>query len=105
MAEHELQQERARATQARERLPSVVALLVERFAVRRVVLFGSPLEGRLHEHSDIDLAVEGLAPERYWEALWRAEAAAGRHVDLVPTEDASDAVRERLATVGEVLYG
>jgi predicted nucleotidyltransferase len=105
MAETELQKERDRAHEARLRLPSVAALLVERFGVRRIVLFGSLLEGRLHERSDIDLGVEGLAPERYWEALWRCAAAAGRHVDLVPLEDVGDSLRAHIAAFGEVLHG
>ncbi|MCC6624197.1 MAG: nucleotidyltransferase domain-containing protein [Deltaproteobacteria bacterium] len=95
----------ARAAVARAALPALVKLLVDRLGVTRVVLFGSLLEGRLHERSDIDLAVAGLAPERYWEALWRAAEIAGRDVDLVPLEEASESLRERIETSGEVLHG
>jgi predicted nucleotidyltransferase len=101
--EREAEQERARAV--RDRLPAVVRLLVERFAVRRVVLFGSLVTGRLHERSDLDLAVQGLAPERYWEALWRCAEAAGRDVDLVLLEEASPDLLEAVEAEGEVLHG
>lgn len=97
--------DRRRGDEARARLPELVRLLAERFGVHRVVLFGSLLRGRLHERSDVDLAVAGLAPERYWEALWRCEDVAGRHVDLVPLEDASGSLLERIESEGETLLG
>ena len=93
------------ARRARSQLPEVVRVLVEELGVRRVILFGSLLDGRLHERSDIDLAVEGLAPERYWEALWRCSKAAQRHVDLVPLGEASASLRDHIRERGEVLYG
>ncbi len=96
---------RDRASAARERLPELVRLLAERFGVHRVVLFGSLLRGELHERSDLDLAVSGLARERYWEALAACHEVAGRHVDLVPLEDASPSLRERIETEGEPLLG
>lgn len=105
MAACEREAEQRRAQEARRRLPAVVRELVERFGARRVVLFGSLLSGRLHERSDIDIAVEGLAPERYWEALWRCSEALGHDVDLVPIEGASPALRETVEVDGEVLHG
>jgi len=45
-------------------------LLKERYGVNRVRVFGSLVHaGRFHEGSDIDLAVEGLLPADYWEAV------------------------------------
>jgi predicted nucleotidyltransferase len=45
-------------------------LLRERYGVPRVWVFGSLLHpGRFHTGSDVDLAVEGLAVEDYWDAL------------------------------------
>jgi predicted nucleotidyltransferase len=45
-------------------------LLRDRYDVSRVRVFGSLVhEGRFHPSSDIDLAVEGLKPADYWEAL------------------------------------
>jgi len=65
--------------------------LKERFGVKAVYLFGS---GRgdtpWHEGSDLDLAVEALAPKRYFEALAALEeiVPAGLKVDLVTLEEA-----------------
>ena len=45
-------------------------LLRENYGVSRVRVFGSLVhEGRFHPGSDIDLAVEGLKPDDYWEAV------------------------------------
>ncbi len=45
-------------------------ILKERYGVDRVRVFGSLIrENMFHPGSDIDLAVEGLKPVDYWEAL------------------------------------
>jgi hypothetical protein len=45
-------------------------LLRERYGVNRIRLFGSLAhKSNFHVGSDIDLAVEGLKPSDYWEAL------------------------------------
>ncbi|GMV38699.1 MAG: hypothetical protein AMXMBFR64_04150 [Myxococcales bacterium] len=93
-----------RAEEARTRLPGVVEVLVA-LGARRVILFGSLRTGRLHDRSDIDVAVDGVPADRYWEALWRCAEVAGRHVDLVLLSEASDSLRERIAEDGEVLHG
>ena len=40
-------------------------VLQEKYKVKRVFLIGSLAYGIVHERSDIDLVVEGLAPEAY----------------------------------------
>jgi predicted nucleotidyltransferase len=66
-------------------------MLRERFGAREVHVFGS-LAGQSpwHSRSDIDLAVEGLAPERYVAALTACYALlpAGLELDLVTLETA-----------------
>lgn len=45
-------------------------LLRDRYQVRRVRAFGSLVHpDRFHSDSDVDLAVEGLGAEDYWEAV------------------------------------
>lgn len=97
-------EEMARAAEARARLPELVGVLVA-FGAGRVVLFGSLLYGALHERSDVDIAVQGLPAACYWDALVRAEEVMGRHVDLVPLEDARPTLQARIAATGEVLHG
>jgi len=49
---------------------SAARLLRHRYAVSRVRVFGSLVHaGRFCPGSDIDLAVEGLRPSDYWEAM------------------------------------
>lgn len=43
--------------------------LRSKYKVKRVILIGSLVKGFFHDRSDIDLVVEGLAPELYIKAL------------------------------------
>jgi predicted nucleotidyltransferase len=81
--------------------------LVERYNVHRVYLFGSMLGSTIvHHRSDIDLAVEGLPPEKYIRALTEVWALLppGFELDLVPLEDAHPEMVDRIRSEGEVLY-
>ncbi|MGQ9630385.1 MAG: nucleotidyltransferase family protein [bacterium] len=68
-----------------------VRVLKERFGAREAFVFGS-LRGDSpwHEHSDIDIAVEGLPPGQYIEALTTLYEflPEGMELDLVPLERA-----------------
>jgi len=56
---------------------------LRREGAREVYVFGSAATGRLREGSDVDLAVSGLPPRRYLEALGAAIDILQRPVDLV----------------------
>jgi len=60
-------------------------ILKERFDVTRVLLFGSlATESWFHIRSDVDLAVEGLKREDYWQADCHLERIGdGFEIDLV----------------------
>lgn len=70
-----------------------------------VYAFGSVLDsGRFRLDSDVDLAVLGLPPDRYYEAWAVAEAAAAAgRLDLVRLEDAPDWLAAEVQTRGERL--
>ncbi|MFQ6100788.1 MAG: nucleotidyltransferase family protein [Anaerolineae bacterium] len=74
-------------------------LLKRRFGARQVILFGSLAgQGPWHDRSDIDLAVEGLAPADYFRALsacWEL-LPQGINLDLVPMEDARPELRAHI---------
>jgi predicted nucleotidyltransferase len=78
-------------------------LLKERFGARRVILFGS-LAGQApwHAQSDLDLAVEGLAPTSFFDAYsaCRDLLPQGAELDLVALEKVSPEMRARI--LGEV---
>ena len=81
-----------------QRVRRAASLLRERFGARRVVLFGSLAHRAwFTTDSDVDLAVEGLPPEHYWDA-WRLveEVVADRPVDLVEIESASPSLRHAI---------
>lgn len=94
-------EERARG-RLLERVKAAAAALKERFKVRRVVLFGSLAHAAWYmADSDIDLAVEGLTPEDYWQA-WELveEIIQERPVDLIDIEIASDSLRQAIERHG-----
>ena len=85
--------------EARELATRCAQVLQHRFGARRVIPFGSVVgHGIWHPGSDIDLAVEGLAPEQFfraWAAL-REILPPGLEVDLVDLEHASEALQARI---------
>src|SRR5215510_10722002 len=74
-------------------------VLRQRFGAKRVIPFGSVVgDGIWHPGSDLDLTVEGMAPEQFfraWAAL-RAILPPGLEVDLVDLEHAGEALRARI---------
>lgn len=105
----EERERRRKRAQAAEKIARRCAhLLHERYGVSKVYQFGSLKDAEeFHERSDIDLAVEGLAPSLYFRALaelWR-QLPPGMELDLVPLEDADPELQERLMREGVVLHG
>lgn len=94
-----------RAAQARRASRRAAESLRREFGAGEVWLFGSVLSGPKHDAFDVDLAVSGLAPERYYEALARVSDLIGGPVDLVPLESCSDRLRRTVTTTGERLDG
>jgi predicted nucleotidyltransferase len=81
----------------------VAALLKAEFGATRVLMFGSLVKPWFHEESDIDMAVEGIAPSRQGEAWDRAQEEANAPIDLVFLEEAPVSLRGRITSDGRVL--
>ncbi|GIF63986.1 hypothetical protein Ais01nite_20210 [Asanoa ishikariensis] len=65
-----------------------------RLGARRVWICGSIARaGQWDERSDVDFAVEGLPPHRLTEAQGALARLSGRHVDVVPLEQAAAGLR------------
>jgi predicted nucleotidyltransferase len=103
-------QERARQAQTDARsallrawLPTAVRILREQHGACRIWLFCSLVEGGTSPSSDVDLAVEGVGQERYFDALADLMRALPFDVDLVRLEDAPTPLRERIRSEGEPL--
>ena len=52
-----------------------------------VYLFGSAAGGSLRDSSDVDLAVAGLPPQRYFEQASRLAGILGRPIDLIDLDE------------------
>ncbi len=99
----QLRQDEARRQQALEAAALCAGVLKEQFGARQVYLFGS-LTGQSpwHSRSDIDLAVEGLDPQKYFSALGALLQLLpeGLELDLVSLEEAPPELAARIK--GEV---
>ena len=78
-ARHRQQQRAHRLAQRRERAWQVARqaahILKEQFGARQVAVFGSVVSlGSFHQHSDVDLAVWGLAECMYYQAVGRLQS-------------------------------
>jgi predicted nucleotidyltransferase len=102
-------EERRRQREARqaggEAARRAAALLREQFGAERVVLFGSlAREEPLGPRSDVDLAVEGLSTDTYYQAVAHTQRVAGEWtVDLVRLERCDSSLRERIKQEGIAL--
>lgn len=56
---------------------------------KEVYVFGSAAKGTLRQDSDVDLAVSGLPPERFFKAMGKARRALRRPLDLVDLDESS----------------
>jgi len=88
--------------QARKLASRAAALLRERFGATRVVAFGSVTRSAwFTPWSDVDLAVWGLPPSRFYRAVAAlAGLSAEFEVDLVDGEECRPALREAIAKEG-----
>ena len=59
----------------------------------KVYVFGSVAEGSMRPESDIDLAVTGLPPARFFQAMGRALAVLPRPLDLVDLDTDTPFIR------------
>lgn len=90
----------ARAGRIRAQLPAAKTLLQQRYGADRVVLFGSFARGDVSEHSDVDLAVEGLDGAGCFTAIADSTGLLDTPVDLIEIERASESLRARIAHEG-----
>ena len=92
---------RARAMEEARRAAQI---LVERYGVTRVILFASLVWRRFGPTSDIDLAVEGLDPRRFFRADAEIAREIPRPIDLKDLADCPPLLRARIEEEGVVLH-
>ena len=93
-----------RLNQARKILPDIIDIL-KKYHVKKIILFGSLVDiNHFRLHSDIDIAVEGLDPKRFFEAYGEIMSAIDFPVDLKPIEKLEPFFKQRIMTYGEIIY-
>jgi predicted nucleotidyltransferase len=78
------------------------ATLLLGMGASEVFIFGSAARNELRPDSDIDIAVRGLPPARFFAAVSGATDLLGRPADLIDLDDRSHAVRYILGS-GELI--
>ena len=85
-----------------KRVHESARILKTKYGARRVILFGSLAYGAWFvSESDVDLAVEGLKDDDYWEA-WSMveELITDRVVDIVQLENVKESLRKEIQQYG-----
>ncbi|MEW5898832.1 MAG: nucleotidyltransferase domain-containing protein [Bacillota bacterium] len=99
------QKTRAKEIEARKAAREMARVLAEEFAVSRVYLIGSLTRpGYFTSHSDIDLVVEGLPPEKFYQAERRLEDIATIPFDLIDWAELDERFAARVRREGVILY-
>jgi predicted nucleotidyltransferase len=84
------------------RIREAARRLKEQFSVRKVILFGSMAHQLWYsQDADVDMAVEGLADQHFWDAWDLLETVIqDRTVDLIELEKTSQPLREAIQRHG-----
>ncbi len=82
----------------------IAEFIAKKYKVKKIILFGSLVKEKFREHSDIDLAIEGLEKGKYFKVLSEIENFTNILVDIKPFEDCSDLLKEQIQREGEILY-
>lgn len=91
--------------QAQELARAAAQRLREEFGAQRIVLFGSATErSSFTRWSDVDLAVWGVPPERFYQAVARTTSLSAEiQVDLVDAQQCSEPLKEVIEREGVAL--
>jgi uncharacterized protein len=108
-ARRQWQRQQARERQARQQAwqaaVRAVEVLKSQFGATRVIIFGSLVRDDLfHVHSDVDIAVAGVADDQYYRAVGVAQGIApGIAIDVIRLEDAPAALQRAIAQEGTIV--
>jgi len=73
------------------------------FGAEKVLLFGSCLE-EVESAQDIDIAVKGVKPERFFEMYGKILGVVDSEIDLIPLEDTREHLANRILEKGKLIY-
>lgn len=78
--------------------------LFARYGVKRAVLYGSVMEKRVCDSSDVDILITDIEAEKYFALILEIEELLGRRVDL-RTNDGKSEFARKITERGIVIYG
>jgi predicted nucleotidyltransferase len=87
-----------------ERALAKIISLSKEFEAEKVLLFGSCLED-VESAQDIDIAVKGVKPEKFFEMYGRILGVVDSEIDLIPLEDTREHFAKRILEKGRMIYG
>ena len=73
------------------------------FGTKKVFLFGSCLED-MNSAQDIDIAVSGVEPGKFFKYYGKVSMAVEDEVDIVDLDDVRNHLHERILSKGKMLY-
>lgn len=84
-----------------EKAREVADCLYKKHNAKRVILFGSLVQGQFREHSDIDIAVDGIDDYKYFDIVSEMmDIAFPFKIDMIPLADVKTILREKIEREG-----
>lgn len=87
----------------KEDLAKIISISKE-YGAEKVFLFGSCLE-KVQSAQDIDIAVKGVKPEKFFEMYGKILGVAASEIDLIPLEEVRVHLAKRILESGRLIYG
>lgn len=84
-------------------LNKAVNILTHHYSVKRIILIGSMVNGKINYSSDVDLVVEGLG-DQYFKAVGHCWGKCQTVIDIKPFEDINAEFKRLVLEKGKVIY-
>ncbi len=84
-------------------IQKLVAIL-EKYSIRKVILYGSVARGDQRPDSDLDICVDGLSSEHFFRALGECLLTTDRPVSIIDFQNTHGYLRQRILEEGRVIY-
>ena len=71
---------------------------------KEIFLFGSLADGTFTKFSDIDLAISGISPAKFFEAVVDLPSILDHKVDLIALDYISEDFKKKIRSEGELIF-
>jgi predicted nucleotidyltransferase len=93
----------SRADKIKTQLKHDCVTVYQSYGVKKVILFGSLLNSKFSEHSDVDIYVQPLENKNYWDFQHSLEDILNLNIDLHTNTDDPTFIK-KIIDRGEVIY-